>query len=663
MSRVIERSPLEAGREAVARHAWREGFGLLSEADKNDALGPEDLAILAEAAWWSGRLDDCISARERAFAAYLQLDQPLPAAMTAFSLADDYAAKKATSLADGWFARAERLLESKPESVEHGYLAIHRAHRALASGDLEGAKRIAEEALEIGMRYADRDIQAFALLLKGNALVNTGDVDGGLRMLDEATVAAVGGELQPFTAGIVYCMAITTTAELADYDRAGQWTEASTRWCERQSIAGFPGICRVHRAEIMRLRGSWLEAEQEARRALSELENFNLDYAAAGFYEVGEVRLRMGDLNGAEDAFRQAHELGHEPQPGLALLRLAEGNSDVAFSSLKRALEDPMLGGLQRARLLPGMVEVAIATDEMDAARKAVADFEEIVATYDSKALKASYLCSLGALQLAEGDAVAASRTLRQSWRLWNQCDLPYEAARARLAFGVALRAEGDEDAAVLEIGAAKSAFRKLGAELDVRRAMDLLGEDVGDSLPRASVPVARMVKTFMFTDIVGSTKLAEALGEGPWGKVLSWHDRTLRVLFQKHRGEEVKQLGDGFFVAFDTSTDAIECAVEIQLELDKHSESAGFAPDIRIGLHRAEATRKGSDYEGRGVHEAARVGALAGAGEIIASESVIRETATRFPVSELRTVSVKGISEPMKVASIEGVRDDPRRG
>jgi class 3 adenylate cyclase len=183
---------------------------------------------------------------------------------------------------------------------------------------------------------------------------------------------------------------------------------------------------------------------------------------------------------------------------------------------------------------------------------------------------------------------------------------------------------------------------------------MDLLGEEVSDSLPKALAPVARMVKTFMFTDIVGSTKLAEAIGEKPWSKILSWHDRTLRGLFEKHRGEEVKHLGDGFFVTFDTPTDAIECAVEIQQELNDHSETAGFAPDIRIGLHRAEATRKGSDYEGKGVHEAARIGALAGAGEIIASEWVIREAGTRFPVSELRTVTLKGISEPMKVASIE---------
>jgi class 3 adenylate cyclase len=653
MSQVIERSPLEAGRQAVIKHEWREGFDLLSEADKTGDLGPEDLEMLGEAAWWSGRLEDCISARQRSFSGYLESGRPRAAAMIALALFDDYDAKRAGSIADSWFNRAEGLLQSEAESVEHGHLAVQRARKSLMNGDLEQAKLSAEKALELGMSFGDRDLQAFGLLLGGNILVNQGDAEGGLKMLDEATIAAVGGELNPHTAGVVYCLAIATTAQMADYDRAGQWTEASTRWCERQSISGFPGICRVHRAEIMRLRGSWLEAEQEARRALTELQNFNLEFAAAGFYEVGEIRLRIGDLDGAQDAFRQAHELGHEPQPGLALLRLAEGQSQVAFSSLKRALGEPM-ARLARARLLPGMVEVAIAAGEMSTARAAVEELETIIEIYDSNALKASYLCSLGALQLADGDAARAAKTLKQSWRLWAQGDLPYEAARARLAYGAALRTEGDEEAALLEIGAAKAAFRKLGAELDVRRAMDMLGEEVSESLAIASAPGARMVKSFMFTDIVGSTKLAEAMGEKQWSKLLAWHDRALRGLFEKHGGEEVKHLGDGFFVAFDDPSDAVECAVEIQRRLDEHSETAGFAPDVRIGLHHAEATRKGNDYEGKGVHEAARVGAIAGAGEIVASEHVINKAATRFPVSEFRAVSVNGLSEPMKVASID---------
>jgi class 3 adenylate cyclase len=654
LNKVLEESPLEAGREAIARRAWREAFDLLTQADQTQELGSDDLTSLAEAAWWSGRLDDCISARERAFSGHLNAGRRLAAAMVAMDLSDDYFAKRANSIGAGWFNRAERLLEEEPEGIEHGYLATRHARGALISGDSHLAHPAAEKALEIGMRFGDRDLQALALLLQGNVLVAEGDMDGGLKLLDEAIVAAVSGELRPQAAGIVYCIAISTTAELGDYDRAGQWTEASTRWCERQSISGFPGICRVHRAEIMRLRGSWLEAEQEARRALAELQNFNLEFAAAGFYEVGEIRLRMGDLNGAEDAFRQAHELGREPQPGLAQLKLAEGKPQAAFSSMKRALEDPMLDALNRARLLPAMVEISIAVDELDAARAAIKDFEGIVQIYNSDSLKASYLCSLGALLLGEGAAAEAARTLKRSWRLWNQCDLPYEAARSRLALGAALRADGDEDAAVLEIRAAKVAFEKLGAVIDVRRALDLLGEESDESLPRSLAQVARMIKTFMFTDIVGSTRLVEAMGERRWSKMLSWHDRTLRELFAKHHGEEVKQLGDGFFVAFDTTNDAIECAVGIQRRLEEHSEVAGFAPDVRIGLHRTEATRKGTDYEGKGVHEAARVGALAQPGEIVASDAAVSDAASRFPISELRAVEVKGISEPMLVASID---------
>jgi len=299
MSRVIERSPLEAGRAAVVKHEWREGFDLLIEADKAGDLGPEDLQMLGEAAWWSGRLEECIAARQRAFSGFLESGRPAAAAMMALALVEDYQAKRAGSIAEGWFNRAEGLLESEPESVEHGHLAAARAQGALIRGDLEQGKLFADQTLELGMRFGDRDVQAFGLLLGGNVLVNQGDVDGGLKMLDEATIAAVGGELKPFTAGVVYCLAIATTAHMADYDRAGQWTEASMRWCERQSISGFPGICRVHRAEIMRLRGSWPEAEQEARRALTELQDFNVDFAAAGFYEVGEIRLRIGGARAA----------------------------------------------------------------------------------------------------------------------------------------------------------------------------------------------------------------------------------------------------------------------------------------------------------------------------------------------------------------------------
>ncbi|MDQ3986355.1 MAG: adenylate/guanylate cyclase domain-containing protein [Actinomycetota bacterium] len=654
MSQVLEQSPLEAGRDAIERHAWHEAYELLSAADAAEPLGPEDLESLAQSAWWTGRLEQCISARERAYASYLQRNNPRRAAVVALDVSHDYFGKLAHSIGAGWFNRAERLLEAEDDCAEKGYLAMQHGLGLMAAGDLDGGLEAAKATLDFGTRFGDRDLQAYGLLLEGKALVSKGEVTEGLALLDEATVAAVSGEIGPLASGIIYCIAIAATAALADYQRAGEWTEASRRWCERQSISGFPGICRVHRAEIIRLRGSWAEAEQEARRALNELQNFNLEFAGFGFYEIGEVRLRMGDLEEAKDAFKQAHELGHNPQPGLALLYLAEGKADAAAQAIQRAVDDPSFDRLGRFRLLTPQVTIAIAAGDLETARAAAEEAELIAAEFESPVLQASALLARGELQLAEGDPGSAVLNCRKSWRDWREADLPYEAARARMVLGVALRADGDEDGAELELRAARKTFEKLGAVLDLRRAMELLGEDVAEELPKAAMPGERVTKTFMFTDIVSSTTLVEAMGDRAWESLLAWHDQTLRGLFTAHCGEEVKQIGDGFFVAFDDPFDAVECAVDIQRRLAEHRKEHGFAPQVRIGLHSVEATRKGKDYGGRGVHEAARIGALAGAGEILASSEVIGAARTRFPVGEGRKMELKGVSEPVAVASID---------
>jgi class 3 adenylate cyclase len=653
MSQVIEDSPLQAGRDAADRHAWREAYELLKQADESGQLTADDLKMFGESSWWLGKLEDSISARERAFTAYLTDGDKRKAAVMALTLANDYFGKLAHSIGAGWFNKAERLLQDEPDCVEKGWLAMMHALSALMISDYEAVLTEAESTLAIGTEFGDRDLLAFGLCFKGRALVGLNQVKEGLGLLDEATVAAVSGELRPFSTGMIFCMAISTTAELADYGRAGEWTDASMRWCERQSIAGFPGICRVHRAEIMRLRGAWAEAEQEARRALTELQPFNLMFAGEGFYELGEIRLRMGDIEGAEDAFRQGNELGREPQPGLALLRLAEGKIDSAASAIGRALDDPAGNRIQRLRLLPAQVEIALAAGDLDTTRAAVEELEGLRDVYDSNVLQATTLGARGALELAEGRPGSAIRSLRQSRRLWKEADLPYEAARARLMLGLALRADGDEDAAELEITAAKKAFEKLGAALDLRRALDLLGEEIAEGLPKASVPAERVKKTFMFTDIVGSTNLAAAMGDDAWGAVLGWHDDTLRKLFMAHCGEEIKQAGDGFFVSFDDATEAVECAVDIQTRLAAHRKTAGFAPQVRIGLHSAEATRKGRDYEGMGVHKAARIAGLAEGGQVLVSRDVLEAAKVRFPASEPRPVELKGVAEPVEVASI----------
>jgi class 3 adenylate cyclase len=648
LDRTITEDPLQAGREAARRHAWREAFDLLTQADVGEPLGPADLATLAEAAWWIGRNEACIGARERAFAAYLEGADPAGAARMAISLARDHRVRLESGISRGWVLRAERLLEKQPENAEHGWLLRIHAQQTLSEGDTERALELTKQALDIGIRVGDRDLQAIALHDQAEILVRLGKVDEGLAMADEATVAAVGGELGPWATGVVYCNTISLSDALADYRRAGEWTEASIRWCERQSIAGFPGICRVHRADVIRLRGHWAQAEEEARQACSELEDSGLlMFAGEGFYEIGTIRLRMGDLEAAEDAFRQAHEKGRDPQPGLALLRLAQGRVEAAQAAIRRAV-DETTGRLDRAKLLPAAVEIAVVAGDLQFARAATDELDSIAEEFRSPALHAEAAMCRGSVEMSEGDPSAACRSLKRSWQLWQEVDAPYEVARARLVLGEAFRAQGDEEAAVLELQAARAAFERLGAVIDLLRAAELLGPAPG------AAPTSRVTRTFMFTDIVRSTNLVEAMGDDGWEDLLRWHDRTLRALFAEHGGEEIDHAGDGFFVAFGSAEAAADCAVAIQLTLAEHRRTHGFSPQVRIGLHAAEATRLKDDYRGKGVHVAARVGALAGGGEILATRETVPGDAGRHTVRDPREVTLKGISEPVEVVTVE---------
>jgi class 3 adenylate cyclase len=645
---------LEAGREAIRKNAWREAFEVLSGADEGEGLGAEDLERLAHAAWWTGHLDGCISARERAYSAYVEAGDRRGAARVAVDVAKDHYAKQMASVGSGWVRQAERLLDGEEDCVEQGYLA--RLHGVIAfegAGDFDLALKEAQRTLEIGERFGDRDLQAVGLHDRGRALVAKGEVEEGLPLLDEGTAAAVSGELGPMATGVIFCNMIVACEQLGDYRRAGEWSEAAKRWCERQAIAGFPGICRVHRAEVMRLRGAWPEAEQEARRACEELREFNLEAAAEAFYEVGEVRLRVGDLDAAEESFSQANELGREPEPGLALLRLAQGKLDAAVACIRRALREET-HDLSRARLLPTHAELSIAAGDPDGARAAAEELEATAAKYGTSALKAGAAHARGSLELAAGEPAEAVRYLRSALRLWREIDLPYEAARTRLRLADAYRADQDIDSALLELRSARSGFERLGALPDERQAADLLREWLGEEDVTARRPGLRGAKTFMFTDIVRSTNLVEAIGDEAWEDLVRWHDRTLRSLFAQHQGQEIDHAGDGFFVGFDDAGDAMACAVAVQRTLDRHRRASGFAPQVRIGLHTADAARAGSTYRGRGVHEAARIAQLSEGAQILASEEVLRASSSRFAASEPRTVDLEGISRPIELRSVE---------
>src|SRR5712664_2041880 len=462
----------KAGRNAFARHSWREAFETLSNAQAVRALPAEDVERLAESAWWIGRVDDCIAAHERAYAAYMDEGTPRRAAIVAVRLAEDFINRQAKSIGNGWLKRAERLLQDVPECLEHGVLLRLHAVLALESeANVDKALGLARQTCDLATRFRDRDLQALAMHDVGRMLVSKGELAQGMALIDEAMAAAVGGELGPEVTGRIYCNMMGMCEKLADYQRAAEWSEAARRWCEQHTESGFPGICRVHRAELMRLRGAWTDAESEALRAAQELRGFYHVGAGEAFYEIGEIRLRMGDLGRAEEVFRQAHELGRDPVPGLALVRLAEGKIGAARALIDRAVADRPEGSLERVRLLPASVQIALAAGQLDLAREAAAELEAIAARYGSTALQASAAQARGAVQLAEGSGDGAVPSLRRACKLWQEVQLPYETATARALLAAAYRATGRSEDAELERRAAASTFKGLGADLTTASA------------------------------------------------------------------------------------------------------------------------------------------------------------------------------------------------
>lgn len=637
---------ITAGRDAVAHRAWPEAYEAFRPAYASGGLDADQLELFAKAAWWVGRPAEATEAWERAYGKHVERGEKLRAALVAITLRRQYGAKLAKSVAQGWLNRAERLLEGEPESIAHGYVAIANGTLAWQRGELDHALSHLESATATAERLNDAKLRSWASMYRGMVLVGLGRVDEGWALLEDVSAAAVGNELGAYTTGVVFCNVISTCRDLADYGRASEWAEAATRWCERQSINGFPGICRVHRAEIMRLLGTWTEAETELRRATEELYDFSPMHAASAFHELGEVHLRMGNEDAAEEAFRQAQDIGQDPQPGRALLLLRQGKVDAAAASIRGSLADESWNRLSRARLLPTQAEIAWAGRDAKTAAAAADELDTIAADYPADAIVASAEWAHGLADLADRAPSTAAKRFRKARQLWRQIDAPYETARAGMFLGASLAADGDVDGAILELESARAAFDRLGAGPDSGTVDERLAE-----LRRGAREVAE--RTFMFTDIVGSTALLEAIGDEAWEDLRRWHDDALRACIANDQGEEVDHTGDGFFAAFPDARSAIACAKDIQTRLAEHRREHGFAPQVRIGLHAADATRGGGGYSGKGVHAAARIAAIAGAGEIVASASTVAGV-TDISVSNERTVPMKGIAEPVAVVTVD---------
>jgi tetratricopeptide (TPR) repeat protein len=462
---------LQRAREAAACGDWEQAYDLLMKADSDGLMGPTDLQLLGEVAYAAGHLDVTIEAWERTHALCVQAGDPVMAAGAAVRVAMHLLLDTALMApVRGWLARAERLLEGQQETPAHAWLAVVRTYEQMLTGDVQGARQWSERAIEVGSA-CDAAACAVGRVAAARLRILDGDVAEGLALLDEAGVAAVSGDLDPLSTGLVYCELVCALQGLALYDVAEEWTEAMERWCQTNAIGSLHGRCRVHRAEILRLRGACDEAEREALVACEELRPYLRREMGWPLSELGRIRLRKGDIDGAEEALLAAHRVGWEPQPGPALVCLARGESAAAAAGIRDALERPSRvpskelppdTDLQRAPLLDAQVEIEIAGGDLGRARAAADELERVAARFQSKALIAGATLARGRVRLAEGHAAEAERCCSQAARLWNEIGAPYEAALTRMVLAQALRAGGSEDQAVLELQAARTILERI---------------------------------------------------------------------------------------------------------------------------------------------------------------------------------------------------------
>jgi DNA-binding CsgD family transcriptional regulator len=478
----VVREDVGEARNAYRLRAWGRAHAGFVAADVAAPLDGDDLELLAVSTFMLARDEEYVAVLERAHRAHLEQGETARAVRCAFWIGLNLLTRGAVGPARGWFGRGERLLADESDCVERGYLVLPEVIQHVIEGDPAAAHDTAAEVAATAARFGDRDLLALAVHEQGHALIRLGRVEDGLRLLDETMVSVTAGELSPIATGIVYCNTIAFCQSVFEVRRARDWTEHLTRWCDEQpDMVAHTGICLVHRAEIMELHGAWPDALEEARRAAERFDPHVTEQRKRGraTYVEGELHRLQGRFAAAEDAYRAASRCGCEPQPGLSLLRLAQGNVSGAVAGIRRALDETSRR-LDRVSLLPAGVEIMVAAGELDAAEAAGSELWETATIQRNEAIGAMAARARGEVALARGDFRAALAPLREAARAWQALDVPYEAARARALVSRACHALGDEDAAALELDAARDAFQRLGAAIDLA-ALDHAGRAADD--------------------------------------------------------------------------------------------------------------------------------------------------------------------------------------
>lgn len=516
---------VERAREAAAGGDWQAAYEHMRRADARGIVTPAELGVLGEVAYAAGHLDVCIEAWERAHRAFVDADDPVAAAGAAVRVAMHLLFDTALMApVRGWLTRADGLLVDREEAPAHAWLAAVRTYERLLTGDRQTAREWAARAIAVGARR-DTAACAFGQVAEARLLILDGEVGRGVALLEEVGVATVSGELDPLSTGIVYCELVCALQGLAQYDVAEQWTEAMERWSRTNAIGSIHGRCRVHRAEILRLRGAHVEAEREALAACDELRPYLRRELGWPLSELGRIRLHRGDIEGAEEALLAAHEVGWDPQPGLALVRLAQGDVDDAAALIADALERPSRvpskelppdTHLRRAPLLEAQVEIEIAAGATERARGAADELKRVAARFESKGLLAAATLAEARVVLAEGEPAAGERLFAHAIRLWEEVGAPYEAARARLGLAEALRAGGSGQRAELELEAARAVLARVEGNAAERAGTDGRRAAERDVFRREGDywMVAYVGRTVRVRDLKGMRYLAQLLGD-----------------------------------------------------------------------------------------------------------------------------------------------------
>ena len=502
-------SELEEGRRAYVQRRWADAFRLLTDADEASPLDNTDLEHLGRSASMIGRDDAAFAVLQRGYDIFLAMGDELGAARLAFWHGFRCFSLGETGRAVAWLARAEKLVARHgADCVEQGYLLVPAIHQHLRAGNIDAAFATATAAAAIGDRFNDDDLSGLARQLQGRALLLKGDVKAGLQLLDEAMLTATTGSGTELVRGLVYCSVIACCQQIYAVDRAREWTAVLAHWCDAQPQLGiFSGACRVHRAELMQLDGAWSKSIEEVRRVTGRNPTLVAGERAAAAYQEAEIHRLRGEFAAAERAYGDASEAGGETQPGLALLRLAQGQLETAAASIRRAV-DAAIDPLRSVRFLPAYVEIMLATGDISEARSGAARLAIAAGTYGTPVLEAMAAHALGGVELAAGHAREALPALKRAFDIWQGLDAPYLAARIRVALGQAYSALDDEDGGRLELTAARKVFETLGARPDIA-ALDAAGPAskarAAGGLSAREVEVLRLAATGKTNKVIAS--------------------------------------------------------------------------------------------------------------------------------------------------------------